>query len=127
MEEEGREVTSPLFMISGISNETGRIIISFSFNLTLFTIFQTIFIFQLNKYLKFFVGLDCFSISVLHLLAQTDLIHCLRVCELPHNSFEKVQDFISKKPCDNAATISKKVDGDGSNLFNASTLCKNAR
>ena len=47
---------------------------------------------SLDKYLIFFVGLDCFSISVLHLLAQTDLIHCLRVCELPHNSFEKVQN-----------------------------------
>ena len=90
-------------------------------------VFQTIFIHQSDKYLVFFVGLDCFSISVLHLLAQTDLIHCLRVCELPHNSFEKVQDIISKKSCDNAATISKKVAGDDSNSFNASTLCKSAR
>ena len=66
-----------------------------------------------------FVGQDCFSISVLHLLAQTDLIRRLEPCEKRHVPSNEKRKTISDK--------TKGHRGLQNNRDSNTRLCKNAR
>ena len=66
-----------------------------------------------------FVGQDCFSISVLHLLAQTDLIRRLEPCKKRHvPSNEKTKPNSDK---------TKGHRGLQNNRDSNTSVCKNAR
>ena len=66
-----------------------------------------------------FAGQDCFSISVLHLLAQTDLIRSLDICEKRH-----VPSNEKTKPNSDKTKVHRGLQ----NNANSNTrLCKNAR
>ena len=80
--------------------------------------------------IDFFTGQDCFSISVLHLLAQTDLITpILPICNerhIPHENAKSSPDTTRKV---NSVSSDSDCLKQENNLKNSSrfTRCRNAR
>ena len=120
------DTASSLFLISGIINETGkrqfyRLIILLKRSKQ-----QKYINFYLIVISQIFAGQDCFSTSVLHLLAQTDLITKLEICKLAHNPFE-LTDQSGYQPSGKKVEGLSEVKRHNEDLSSHSRLCKNVR